>query len=94
MTKLKQFVRGPPVKGFSRQVVSFRVTIAAYAIANASLPVSPGIDHDGRGLGAAGSIAFGRASGQSTREEITGTFAAACEAKERRRRGAASEFCS
>ena len=56
--------------------------------------MSIGIDHDVRSLGATGSTAFRCASGKSAREEITRAFAVAREAKERRRRGAASEFRS
>src|ERR1700693_5562544 len=60
----------------------FRVTIAAYAMANASPPMSRGGDHDRRGLGAASTAASGAASGESACEEIARGIATAREAQE------------
>ena len=52
-------------------------------MANAFPPVSSGIDHDGRSLGAANPVSIRRSSRKSSREEIARRIAAAREAEER-----------
>ena len=71
MTKWDNCSRtAPRNEGFSDPGSEFRVTIAAYAMANKFLPVSSGIDLDWSGLVTAISVALQRASSKSACEEI------------------------
>jgi hypothetical protein len=58
------------VSGFSSHTPRFRVTIAAYAMANMLPYISSGIDLDCHSVGTAISLHFQRATCESSRKEI------------------------